>query len=89
MAKRWLPHHSRSGTPDIDRSKKRERMTVRLSRDEGKTWSAGRVLHEGPAAYSCLSVLPDGSVGCLYERGRSRPYETITIAKFPPEWLAK
>src|SRR5262249_4129227 len=50
-------------------SKKRERMTVRLSRDEGQTWSVTKVLHDGPTAYSCLAVLPDGTIGCLYERG--------------------
>src|SRR5262249_20357134 len=48
---------------------KREKLTVRLSEDGGKTWPASRLLHEGPAAYSCLAVLPDGSVACLYERG--------------------
>jgi sialidase-1 len=68
-------------------SKKRERMTVRLSRDGGKTWPAARVLHEGPAAYSCLAVLPDGSIGCLYERGERGAYETITFARFSLEWL--
>src|SRR5262249_27940917 len=54
-------------------SKKRERMTVRLSYNEGASWPVARVLHEGPAAYSCLAVLPGGGVGCLYERGVKRP----------------
>lgn len=68
-------------------STKREKMTVRLSRDEGKTWPAARLLHEGPAAYSCLAVLPDGRIGCLYERGFRNAYETITFARFPLGWL--
>src|SRR5262249_13668125 len=68
-------------------SKKRERMTVRLSRDEGKTWAFSRVLHDVRAAYSCLAALPDGSIGCLYERGDKRPYETITFARFSRSWL--
>jgi len=62
-------------------SKKREKMTVRLSRDEGKTWPAARVLHDGPSAYSCLAVLPDGTIACLYERGEKSPYETIACAR--------
>lgn len=70
-------------------SKKRERLTVRLSRDEGKTWEKSKVLHEGPAAYSCLGVLPDGAVGCLYERGTKSPYTTIAFARFGLEWLEK
>lgn len=68
-------------------SKKRENLTVRLSRDEGKTWPLAGVLHAGPAAYSCLTVLPDGQVGCLYERGTKGPYEEITFARFPLGWL--
>ena len=47
----------------------RERMTVRLSDDEGATWPAARVLHTGPAAYSSLAALADGSIGVLFERG--------------------
>lgn len=68
-------------------SLKRERLTVRLSTDDGQTWSSSRVLHAGPAAYSCLVVLPSGVVGCLYERGEKQPYETITFARFSLDWL--
>jgi sialidase-1 len=70
-------------------STKRERMTVRLSRDEGKTWAHARVLNTGPSAYSCLAVLPDGTVACLYERGERSPYETLTLARFPLNWLTE
>jgi sialidase-1 len=69
-------------------STKRERMTVRLSTDGGKAWSHARVLHEGPSAYSCLAVLPDGTIACLYERGDKGPYETITLGRFSYRWLA-
>jgi sialidase-1 len=65
----------------------RVRMTVRLSYDEGETWPVHKLLHEGPSAYSCLVRLPDGAVGCLYEQGRDHPYETITFARFPIDWL--
>jgi sialidase-1 len=68
-------------------SKKRERMTVRLSQDEGKTWPVARVLHQGPAAYSCLAMLPNDDIGCLYERGDKHAYETITFARFSLDWL--
>jgi sialidase-1 len=69
-------------------SRKRERMTVRESADEGRTWPAGKVLHAGPAAYSSLAVLPDGTVGCLYEAGEAKPYERIVLALFPVAWLS-
>jgi len=68
-------------------TKQRIKMTVRLSYDNGRAWPVAKLLHAGPSAYSCLTVLPDGSVGCLYERGDKHPYETITFARFSLQWL--
>jgi sialidase-1 len=62
--------------------RKREKMTVRLSMDNGSSWDKSFVLHDGPSAYSDLAVLSDGNVACLYERGEKSPYETITISVF-------
>lgn len=70
-------------------STKREKFTVRLSFDEGKTWPEARQLHAGPAAYSCLTVLPDRTVGVLYEAGEKGPYEKIVFARFNTEWLTE
>jgi len=64
-------------------------MTVRLSYDEGKTWPVSRVLYPGPSAYSCLAVLPDGDIVCLYEAGQEHPYEKIVFARFGLDWLEK
>jgi len=61
---------------------KRHRLTMRLSPDGGKTWPIARLLHEGPSAYSCLTVLPDGSIGCLYEGGENHANEKIIFARF-------
>jgi len=69
-------------------SQQRVRMTVRLSRDDGRTWPAKRVLHDGPSAYSCLTELRDETVGCLYERGDRDPYERLTLARFTVGWIA-
>lgn len=68
-------------------STKREKLTIRLSRDEARTWPVSRVLWAGPAAYSCLAALPDGTIGCLYERGQKGAYEKITWARFGLAWL--
>ncbi len=65
----------------------RSRMTVRLSADDGKTWPLAKLLEAGPSAYSCLAVLPDRTIGCLYERGARSPAEILTFARFPLEWL--
>lgn len=68
-------------------SKERVRMTVRVSYDEGKTWPHGKIIHAGPSSYSCLTVLPGGLIGCLYERGERRSSEKITFARFSLAWL--
>ena len=66
---------------------KRVRMTVKLSRDDGRSWPVARVIHGGPAAYSSLAPLKDGRIGLLYERGESRAYDVITFARFNRAWL--
>lgn len=63
---------------------RRQAMTVRVSTDDGQTWPVARVIEPGPAAYSCLTVLPDRSIGCLYEVGRS---DKIVMARFTLPWL--
>ncbi len=68
-------------------AKSRVRMTVRLSRDDGKTWPAALELHPGPSAYSSLAVLADGRIGCLYECGGKSPYEKIVLDRFGLERL--
>ena len=68
-------------------SARRERMTVRVSEDEGATWPVSRVVHQGPAAYSSLVVLPDRSIGLLFERGDRSPYERITFVRLTLGWL--
>jgi sialidase-1 len=70
-------------------STKRERMTVRVSYDEGSTWPVSRVIWGGPAAYSSLVALRDATVGVLYERGDQSPYERITFARLTLESLGE
>lgn len=61
---------------------KRERLTVKASADDGRTWPRELVLHEGPAAYSSLVILDATTAGCLYERGEKAARERITFARF-------
>jgi sialidase-1 len=65
----------------------RVNLTVRLSDDDGDTWPVAWVIHAGPAAYSCLAVLDDGTIACLYECGEDHPYERISLARFDLNWL--
>ncbi|MFO0863086.1 MAG: sialidase family protein [Gemmataceae bacterium] len=67
-------------------ARERKALTVRSSGDGGKTWCAGRVLDPRPCAYSCLTVLDDGTLGVLYECGEKHAYETLTFARFSLAW---
>mgnify|MGYP000465857734 CR=1 FL=1 len=68
-------------------SKERENMTIRLSYDECETWPVSKCIWAGPSAYSDLVVTPNNQVGCLFECGVKKPYETISLALFSIEWL--
>jgi len=68
-------------------SRERRNMTLRMSPDEGRSWTCARTLYPGPSAYSALAQLRDGSIGCLYERGVYSPYEGIWFARCSVEWL--
>lgn len=49
----------------------RKNLAVRISYDEGRSWSKGKVVDLGPSAYSDMTILEDGSIGILYEPGYS------------------
>lgn len=92
------PHNleRRDGKSREGVSRDRRNLSVKLSYDEGKTWPVNKALEPGYSAYSDLAVLPDGTILCLYERGREvspenkKPtsYAYLTLARFNLEWLA-
>jgi sialidase-1 len=61
---------------------KRQNLSIKLSRDDGKTWPLNKTLDAGPSAYSDLAVLPDGTVLCLYEADQD-----IACARFNLAWI--
>ncbi|MCX6215763.1 sialidase family protein [Spirosoma sp.] len=64
----------------------RTNLTVRVSRDGGKTWSSGKSIYAGSSAYSDLVVQQDNTIGALYEKDN---YTKITYARFRYDWLVK
>jgi len=64
----------------------RVNMTVRLSYDECETWPVSKQVYSGFSAYSCLVMIPDGKIGCFYEKGPGQ-YQRITLARFDMDWL--
>lgn len=65
----------------------RSNLVARVSHDEGGTFSHERPIATGPAAYSDLALLKDGTVGVLWERGVDQGYQFITFARFNRAWL--
>lgn len=59
----------------------RKNLSVQISEDDGKTWKGKIRIHDGPSAYSCLTILPDGNIGLLYENGENSPYEGISFIR--------
>jgi sialidase-1 len=65
----------------------RVRMTVWASLDGAQSWPVKRLVYSGLSAYSSLAAAPDGTIYLLFERGGSRLYERITVARFNLTWL--
>ena len=62
----------------------RRNMTVRLSYDEGHTWTVNKTLDPGPTAYSDLVIQKDKRIGLLYEKGNQGG---LWFANFTLDWL--
>lgn len=62
----------------------RRNMTVRISYDEGKTWSEGKTIYPGSSAYSSLTVLENGDIGLFFEKDE---YTQNTFVRFSLDWL--
>ncbi len=62
----------------------RKNMTVRVSYDEGATWTAGKTVYEGESAYSSLTVLDNGDIGLLFEKD---DYTENVFVRFTLAWL--
>lgn len=63
---------------------KRENLTVRISYDEGKTWSEGKTIYKGESAYSTLTILKNGDIGLFFEKDG---YTKNVFTSFSLEWL--
>ncbi|MFK5972865.1 MAG: sialidase family protein [Flavobacteriaceae bacterium] len=64
--------------------KGRTNLAVRVSYDEGKTWTEGKTIYKGPSAYSSMTVLDNGDIGIFFEKDE---YTKNVYAQFSLEWL--
>lgn len=64
--------------------KKRQHLAVRISYDEGESWSKGKVVYPGMAAYSTMTLLDNGEVGLFFEID---DYQKNIFVRFSLDWL--
>ncbi|MFI1715256.1 exo-alpha-sialidase [Streptomyces litmocidini] len=61
----------------------RRELAVRSSYDEGKTWqTVGTLVSAARTGYSDLTLLPNGSVGIVYETAGNIPHGNVVFAAF-------
>lgn len=59
----------------------RNRLTLRLSEDDGATWTKSRLIVPGPSGYSDLAVATNGKCLLFFERGTEIYSEKLTLAR--------
>jgi len=64
--------------------KGRMNLTVRISYDEGNTWTEGKTIYGGGSAYSSLTVLKNGDIAVFFEKD---DYTQNTFVSFSLKWL--
>ncbi|MGI9545280.1 MAG: sialidase family protein [Cyclobacteriaceae bacterium] len=62
----------------------RKNLTVRISYDEGHTWSEGKIIYPGGSAYSSMTILDNGDIGLLFEKD---DYKENVFVSFSLAWL--
>ena len=86
------PHNlegGRGGKPEPGKSRDRRNVSVKISRDEGRTWPENKLLEDGPSMYSDIAVTQSGTILCFYGRGTKPGFAGagLTLARFNLEWL--
>ena len=77
------------GKEEPGKNRDRKNVSVKLSYDEGQTWSVTKPVETGWSAYSDLAVTKSGTILCFYGRGEKAGFagDRLTVARFNLEWL--
>jgi sialidase-1 len=79
-----------AGGAEPGKSRDRKNLSVKYSRDDGRTWDTSRTIESGPSMYSDLAVTKAGTILCFYGRGTKPGFagSALTLARFKLEWLS-
>jgi sialidase-1 len=89
------PHNleKAKGKAEPGKNRDRKNVSVKISRDEGKTWPVNKSIEPGASMYSDIAVTKSGTILCFYGRsgdGSSLAHFAggrLTLARFNLEWL--
>lgn len=63
---------------------KRKNLTLRVSLNDGKSWTHGKTIYSGSSAYSALTVLQNGEIGVLFEKDNNGE---MVFSRIKLNWL--
>jgi sialidase-1 len=89
------PHNldKAKGKAEPGKNRDRKNVSVKISRDEGRSWPVNKLIEDGPSMYSDIAVTQSGAILCFY--GRSGDNQGVaafaggrlTLARFNLEWI--
>lgn len=62
----------------------RNNMTIRISYDEGMSWTLGKTIYAESSAYSSMTILSNGDIGLFFEKDN---YHENVFVRLTLEWL--
>lgn len=69
---------------NVNNASKRENLWVKVSFDDGQTWTKGKCIYSGPSAYSSMTVLKNGEIGVFFEKD---DYKENVFTTFTFDWI--
>lgn len=89
------PHNleKAKGRAELGNNRDRKNVSVKISHDEGQTWSIHKLLEDGPSMYSDIAVTHNGTILCFYGRSGENKGSAafaggrLTLARFNLEWI--
>ena len=69
---------------NVSNNKNRVNLVIRVSLDQGKSWSNPKSIYKGEAAYSSMTILKNGDIGVFFEKDT---YTKNVFVKFPLNWI--